>query len=179
MAMTPAELAFRTALANPRPTLEFIDRLLGEQVEVAIAQMSDAEMRYLQGLLLAVPQGKKWRLSEEERAILAEMRELREAGEIPIDHREYRKSEGFWGFLDRLRCFARGNGLPTPSIEHCLDEYHEYRTRRLFKRYGVTATDAGMPLADWDAADRDDMTAVWDLVRTEGPVAIMPGGKNR
>jgi len=98
MVMTPAELAFRTALANPRPTLEFIDRLLGEQVEAAIAQMSDAEMRYLQGLLLAVPEGKTFRLSEEERAILAEMRELREAGEIPIDHREYRKSEGWWVF---------------------------------------------------------------------------------
>jgi hypothetical protein len=175
MRVQPAELALRTALANPEAALAFLRELEHREVRAEIAAMSDAERDYVYPLLAAVPPGKKWRPSEEERSILAEMRELREAGKIPKDHREYRKSEGWWGFLDRLRCFARGNGLPRPAIDHMLGPYLEWRGRRLFERYGLTATDAGVPLADWDLADREDMLAVWELVRTEGPVRMMPG----
>ena len=109
------------------------------------------------------------KLTEGEREILEDLRARREAGEIPLDRRQHRATEGWWSFLNLLRSFARGNGLPQPAIDHRLNAYREQVARDLFEAYGVTTTASGVPLSSWAEDDRAAMMEVWDLVNTTPP----------
>jgi hypothetical protein len=44
--MTPAELAFRTALANPPAALGLVDQLVLERVDESIRELSAEELAY-------------------------------------------------------------------------------------------------------------------------------------
>jgi hypothetical protein len=73
--------------------------------------------------------------------------------------------EGWWGFLDLLRAFARHNGRPAPAVDHRLNAYREQVVRDLFDRYGLTTSTAGVPLIEWSEEDRAALVEVWAMVK--------------
>jgi hypothetical protein len=170
---TPLETAVRTALANPHHALAYLDKLAVDQLRAMLGGMGDVELDYLHELIErrnaeAAGGRPRFVLSADERAMLADLAERREAGEIPLDRREHRETEGCWGFLGLLRSFARQNGLPMPAIDHRLSAYQEQFIRDLFDRYGLTASTAGVPVADWSEDDQATIMEVWARVKTRG-----------
>jgi hypothetical protein len=81
---TPTEIAFRTALAHPRAALDFLDRILDDQIRATLREMSDAELYYLGELIerrnAEAAEGRpRCELSAVERAILADLAGRRSA----------------------------------------------------------------------------------------------------
>jgi hypothetical protein len=159
MAMTPTELALRTALANPSPAIEFIDRLLGEQLEAAITEMSIEERAYLSEMLDRRIESGPAAITDDDRAVLYDLAERRERGEQPTteQRRECRRIEGWWTFSRSLRNLARQNGLPLPDYSHGLNAYREQVARELLAKYSWTVSNAGEPLDAWEDADLNAM----------------------
>jgi hypothetical protein len=165
---TPIETAVRTALANPRHALAYLEKLAGDQLRAMLSEMSEVELDYVYELTQrynAEADKPRFVLSADERAILGDLAGRREAGEIPLDRREHREREGCWGFLALLRSFARHKRMPAPAIDHQLNAYREQVTRDLFERYGVNGSTAGVPLAEWSEDDQVAIMEVWAMVK--------------
>ena len=89
MAMTPAELAFRTALANPRAALGLVDQLVLDRVDAAIRELSAEELAYLREIIERRTSTKAATDDEIEKdiAVMQELAERRVRGElIPYRH---------------------------------------------------------------------------------------------
>jgi hypothetical protein len=169
------DLAFLLLGVHCAEALAILEATDGDRFAL-LSKMSDVELAYVRRVLM---RHRESPLTPAERHgavdVMLDLATGGSPGDIPINVRERRAAEGWWGFLNLLRSFAAANGLPTPAIEHGIHcPYDQQVIRDLFERYGLTTTTPGVPLSDWALEDRDQLLAVWHQVNVQPPQSSRP-----